>query len=99
MTSLPMKPSEHLVAITLKYGAYLSFALLLAAVALGVAGMQTPAASAAKAGILVLLATPMLRIIAALVMYAGQKDRKMVLVSAALLVIVVTASVLGVQMH
>ncbi|MEO5935868.1 MAG: DUF1634 domain-containing protein [Terriglobales bacterium] len=94
-----MKPSEHLVAITLKYGAYLSFALLVAAVALGVAGMQTPAAYAAKAGILVLLATPMLRIIAALVMYAGQKDRKMVLVSAALLVIVVTASVLGVGMH
>ncbi|MEO6119587.1 MAG: DUF1634 domain-containing protein, partial [Terriglobales bacterium] len=87
------------VAITLKYGAYLSFALLLVAVALGVAGLQTPADYAAKAGILVLLATPMLRIIAALVMYAGQKDRKMVLVSAALLVIVVTASVLGVQMH
>ncbi len=99
MTSLPMKPSEHLVAMTLKYGAYASFALLLIAVALGVAGLQTPAAYAAKAGILVLLATPMLRIIAALVMYAGQKDRKMVLVSAALLVIVVTASVLGVGMH
>ncbi len=99
MKSSPIKPSEHLVAMTLRYGAYASFALLLAAVALGVAGVQTPAAYAAKAGILVLLATPMLRIIAALVMYAGQKDRKMVLVSAALLVIVVTASVLGVKMH
>ncbi|HUS19673.1 MAG TPA: DUF1634 domain-containing protein [Terriglobales bacterium] len=94
-----MKHSEHLVAITLKYGAYLSFALLLAAVVLGVLGLQQFAGYAATAGILVLLATPMLRIIAALVMYAGLKDRKMVLVSAALLVIVVTASVLGVKMH
>lgn len=99
MTSSPMKPSEHLVAITLKYGAYASFALLLAAVVLGVAGQKGLATFAATVGILVLLATPMLRIIAALVMYAGQKDRKMVLVSAALLVIVVTASVLGVNMH
>lgn len=94
-----MRPSEHLVALTLKYGAYGSFALLLASVALGVAHQVTPATYAAKAGILLLLATPMLRIIAALVMYAGQKDRKMVLVSAALLVIVVGASLLGVGMH
>ena len=91
--------SEHLVAQTLKYGAYSSFVLLLAAVALGVAGIQTAAAYAAKAGVLVLLATPMLRIIAALVMYAELMNKKMVWVSAALLVIVVSASVLGVRMH
>jgi uncharacterized membrane protein len=94
-----MKHSEHLVAQTLKYGAYASFVLLLAAVVLGVAGAQTLATYAAQAGIITLLATPMLRIIAALVMYAEQKDKKMVLVSAALLVIVVTASMLGVKMH
>jgi uncharacterized membrane protein len=94
-----MKHSEHLIAQTLKFGAYGSFALLLAAVALGVAGAQTTAGYAAKAGIITLLATPMLRIIAALVMYAEAKDRKMVLVSVALLVIVVTASLLGVNMH
>lgn len=94
-----MKHSEHFVAQTLKFGAYASFALLLAAVALGVAGAQAVAGYAAKAGIITLLATPMLRIVAALVMYAEARDKKMVLVSAALLVIVLTASVLGVQMH
>lgn len=94
-----MKHSEHLVAQTLKYGAYTSFALLLVAAALGIAQQPVPATYAAQAGIITLLATPMLRIIAALVMYAGLKDRKMVLVSAALLVIVITASLLGLKMH
>ena len=93
-----MKHSERLVAMTLKYGAYASFALLLMSVVLGVAGVTALATYAAKAGILTLLATPMLRIIAALVMYAEAKDKKMMLVSAALLVIVVSASVLGVKM-
>jgi uncharacterized membrane protein len=93
-----MKHSERLVALTLKYGAYISFALLIAAVVLGVVGAQELSGHAATSGVLILLATPMLRIIAALVMYSGLKDRKMVLVSAALLVIVVTASLLGVNL-
>jgi uncharacterized membrane protein len=94
-----MNHPERLVALTLKYGAYISFALLIAAVILGLAGVSSAAGYAAKAGVLLLLATPMLRIIAALVMYAGLKDTKMVLVSLALLVIVVTASALGIGMH
>ena len=94
-----MKATDHWVAMTLQVGAYLSFTLLLIAVAMGLAGLSAPALMIAKAGVIVLLVTPMLRIVAAMLMYISEHDRKMVFVSLTLLLVVITASVLGVVMH
>jgi uncharacterized membrane protein len=98
-----MKPgllqSEGLVALTLRLGAHTSFALLLIAVALALAGLRDIAMALASAGVLVLLATPLLRIVAAMVMFLKAQDMKMTLVSVVLLVVVITASILGVKLH
>jgi uncharacterized membrane protein len=91
--------SERLVAWTLRVGAYGSFGLLTLAAILRVADQHSLALWMARAGILVLLATPTVRIIAALVMFAHQRDWKMVWVSTGVLLIVVLASLSGMSLH
>jgi uncharacterized membrane protein len=53
----------------------------------------------AKAGIIFLMATPTVRIIAALAMYIAARDKKMIAVSAGVLTIVIVSSILGLKMH
>jgi hypothetical protein len=91
--------SQGLVAWTLRVGAYGSFALLVTAAVLKLAGQAIPSMSVARAGILVLLATPTVRIIAALMMFAARREWRMVLVSLGVLAIVVLASVGGMMLH
>jgi hypothetical protein len=91
--------SQRLVAWTLRVGAYGSFALLVAAAVLKLAGQAAPSMSVARAGILVLLATPTVRIIAALMMFTARREWRMVLVSLGVLAIVVLASVGGMKLH
>jgi hypothetical protein len=88
---------EKWVAWALRGGAYISFTLLLiTAVA---ALLHSPAAAMlARVGILCLLATPLVRIVTALWMYAVEKDRRMVVISATVLAILVVSSVLGVEL-
>jgi uncharacterized membrane protein len=91
--------SERLVSWTLRLGAYGSFALLLLAAVLKIAGLAEPGMRMATWGILLLIATPTVRIIAALVMFAVQRDKKMVLVSVGVLLIVVLSSVAGMRLR
>ncbi len=91
--------SQRLVAWTLRVGAYGSFALLVTAAVLKLADQAAPSMSVARAGILVLLATPTVRIVAALVMFTARREWKMVLVSFGVLAIVVLASVGGMKLH
>ena len=90
---------EKLVSWTLRAGAYGSFALLLAAATLKITGQVEAGMDVAKWGILLLIATPTVRIIAALVMFAIERDKKMVLVSMGVLLIVVLSSVAGMSLH
>jgi uncharacterized membrane protein len=91
--------SEKLVSWTLRAGAYGSFALLLAAAALKIAGQVHPGMRVATWGVLLLIATPTVRIIAALAMFAIERDKKMVLVSTGVLLIVVLSSIAGMKLH
>ncbi len=87
--------TDHILALTLKAGAYTSFVLILAGVLL------TPVSSAApilaKAGVLVLLATPVLRIMVAGIQFLRERDLKYALVSFGVLSIVALAYWLGIQ--
>ncbi len=87
--------TDHILALTLKAGAYTSFVLILAGVLL------TPvfawATMLAKAGVVVLLATPVLRIIVAGIQFLRERDLKYALVSFGVLSIVVLAYWLGIQ--
>jgi hypothetical protein len=90
---------EKLVSWTLRVGAYGSFALLLAAAVFKIAGEVGTGMAVAKWGILLLIATPTVRIVAALAMFAIERDKKMVLVSIGVLLIVVLSSVAGMNLH
>jgi uncharacterized membrane protein len=91
--------SEKLVSWTLRVGAYGSFALLLAAAALKMFGAVDVGMHVATWGIVLLIATPTVRIIAALIMFAIQREMKMVLVSLGVLLIVVLSSFAGMKLY
>jgi uncharacterized membrane protein len=86
------KRDDRILAGTLRTGAYLSFALLVAgllaqAAGSGYAGLIT------RAGILMLMATPVMRIIAACIVFLREGDRKYALISLCVLTIVVLTSI------
>jgi uncharacterized membrane protein len=86
---------DRMLSHTLKLGAYTALALILAGLTL-----QHFAAWGSKitaAGLLVLLATPALRIIVACIQFLHERDFKYALVSFGVLAIVVLAYVLGLQ--
>jgi len=86
---------DRMLSHTLKLGAYTALALVLAGLIL-----QHFAAWGSKitvAGLLVLLATPALRIIVACFQFLHERDFKYALVSFGVLAIVVLAYVLGLQ--
>src|SRR3954469_7495012 len=91
--------SERFVALTLRVGAYGSFALLLVSIATALMGQADIALVFAKAGIIFLMATPTVRIIAALAMYIGVRDKKMIAVALGVLTIVVVSSIVGLKLN
>jgi uncharacterized membrane protein len=95
---MKIEHSEKLVAWALRIGAYGSAALLLIGVALTMAGSSDIGVRVETWGILFLLATPIVRIIAAMAMFALQDERRMVLVSAGVLLIIVLSSWAGMQL-
>lgn len=86
---------DRMLSHTLKLGAYTALALILAGLTL-----QHFAAWGSKitaAGLLVLLATPALRIVVACIQFMHERDFKYALVSFGVLAIVVLAYILGLQ--
>jgi len=88
--------ADRLLALTLKAGAYTSFTLVLAGLALR---WVTPWGSkVVTAGLLVLVFTPGLRIVVACIQFFRERDLKYALVSLGVLGIVILAYCLGIQM-
>ncbi|HSK44897.1 MAG TPA: DUF1634 domain-containing protein [Candidatus Binatia bacterium] len=87
--------ADRVLSLTLKFGAYTAFALIVAGLILQLATRW--GAKVAAAGLLVLLATPVLRIIVACIQFLREHDFKYALVSFGVLAIVVLAYVLGIQ--
>ena len=89
---------DRVLAFTLKAGAYTAFALVVSGLLLRWAMASTPwGGRIAAAGLLVLLATPALRIVVACVQFFRERDLKYALVSLGVLGIVVLAYFLGIQ--
>ncbi|HKV94447.1 MAG TPA: DUF1634 domain-containing protein [Candidatus Angelobacter sp.] len=87
--------ADRILSHTLKAGAYTAFALIVAGLLLRAA---TPwGTTIAKAGLLVLLATPVLRIVVACIQFFRERDKKYALVSLGVLGIVILAYFLGIQ--
>jgi uncharacterized membrane protein len=90
--------SERLIANTLKAGAYLSFALLLVGVGAMFARLDI-GVSFSRIGIIALLIAPVLRILAAMVMYVKERDTKMILVSLWILAVIGLSAFAGIVSH
>jgi uncharacterized membrane protein len=87
--------ADRVLSFTLKFGAYTAFALIVAGLLLQFVVLW--GAKVAAAGLLVLLATPVLRIVVACLQFLREHDFKYALVSFGVLAIVVLAYVLGIQ--
>jgi uncharacterized membrane protein len=87
--------ADRVLSLTLKSGAYTAFALIVAGLVLQFA--VSWGTRVTVAGLVVLLATPVLRIIVAGIQFLRERDFKYALVSFGVLAIVVLAYVLGVQ--
>ena len=87
--------TDHILALTLKIGAYTAFVLIVAGILLQ---YVTPfGRKVTVAGVIVLLATPVLRIIVAGIQFLREHDMKYALVSLGVLCILVLAYFLGIQ--
>jgi uncharacterized membrane protein len=87
--------ADRAVSLTLKAGAYTAFALIMAG--LLVRGSAAWGERVITAGVLVLLATPVLRIVVASIQFLRERDFKYALVSLGVLGIVILAYCLGIQ--
>lgn len=85
--------ADRVLSLTLKFGAYSAFALIVAGLILQLAVPWGTKVTAV--GLLVLLATPALRIIVACLQFLHERDFKYALVSFGVLAVVVLAYVLG----
>jgi uncharacterized membrane protein len=87
--------ADRALALTLKAGAYAAFGLIITGLLLRTV---TPwSARITTGGLLVLLATPVLRIVVASIQFFRERDFKYALVSLGVLGIVVLAYFLGIQ--
>ncbi len=84
--------TDHALALTLKIGAYSAFFCIVVGLALHFMGLGD---RVTIAGMIVLLATPVLRIVVAAVQFLRERDVAYVLVSLGVLGIIVLAYVLG----
>jgi len=87
--------ADRVLSLTLKFGAYTALVLTVAGLVLQLAVPWGTKVTAV--GLLVLLATPALRIIVACLQFLRERDFKYALVSFGVLAIVVLAYVLGIQ--
>ena len=87
--------ADRVLSLTLKGGAYTAFAFIVAGLLLR---WLTPAGNViTKLGLLILLATPVLRIVVACIQFFRERDFKYALVSLGVLAIVILAYCLGIQ--
>jgi Protein of unknown function (DUF1634) len=87
--------ADRILALTLKAGAYTAFALTVIAVFVRRSAPWN--ARIAASGLLVLLATPVLRIVVACIQFSRERDLKYALVSLGVLGIVILAYCLGIK--
>jgi uncharacterized membrane protein len=87
--------ADRVLSLTLKFGAYTALALIVAGLMLR---FFVPwGVKVTSAGLLVLLITPALRVVAACVQFLRERDFKYALVSFGVLAIVLLAYFLGIQ--
>ena len=86
---------DRIVAAVLRWGAYGSFVIVAAGILLGLKNAQL-GSELVRIGLLLLIATPVSRIIALLITFLLDRDKKYALISFTVLLIVVLSSLYGI---
>jgi len=89
---------DIIVAAVLRWGAYGSFAIVCAGLLLGLHDARL-GSGVVRIGLLVLIATPVSRIVTLFITFLMDKDKKYALISFTVLLIVVLSSVYGIASH
>ena len=89
---------DTIVAAVLRWGAYGSFAIVCAGLLLGLRDAAM-GGELVRIGLLVLIATPVSRIVTLFITFLLDKDKRYALISFTVLLIVVLSSVYGIASH
>jgi len=90
---------DSIVASTLRWGAYASFAVLFAALVVTPFVSAQTSGAIYRIGVLVMMATPGTRVLIALLVFLRERDYKYSLVAAGVLLILILGSVFGIGEH
>ncbi len=89
------RSEDRAVGLVLRIGAYASIALLLVAGLLALVGLKAVGAHVAEVGIVVLMCTPITRVLVAAIVFWYEGDRHYAFVSLGVFVILVVTSTLA----
>ena len=90
---------DRAVALVLRVGAFGCFAIMLAGVSVGLFDGGHVSLGIERAGVLLMLATPVVRVIVACFLFFREKDWKYGWISLGVLVILMLGSVFGIGEH
>jgi len=90
---------DRAVGLVLGIGAVGCFLIMLAGLMVGLFGSQHVSLGIERAGVLLMLATPVVRVIVACFLFFREKDRKYGWISLGVLVILMLGSVFGIGEH
>ena len=90
---------DRAVALVLRVGAFGCFAIMLAGVSVGLFVSGRVPLNIERAGVLLMLATPVVRVIVACFLFFREKDWKYGWISLGVLVILMLGSVFGIGEH
>jgi uncharacterized membrane protein len=99
MSQLREPAFDRQVALVLRIGAYSGFFIMLAGLIVGLFATAEMAFGIERVGVLVMLATPVIRVIVACVLFLREKDWRYGAISFGVLVILLLSAVFGIGEH
>jgi len=99
MSQLREPAFDRAVALVLRTGAFACFVIMLAGLMASLFTSSHVPIAIERAGVLLMLATPVVRVIVACYLFFREKDRKYGLISFGVLVILLLGSVFGLGEH
>jgi uncharacterized membrane protein len=99
MSQLREPAFDRIVASVLRTGAYACFFIMLAGLIVGVVTKGSIALEIEKVGVLLMLATPVVRVVVACFLFFREKDYRYGWISLGVLVILMLGAVFGIGEH
>jgi uncharacterized membrane protein len=99
MSQLREPAFDRQVALVLRIGAYGGFLIMLAGLFVGLSARDEMAFAIERLGVLVMLATPVIRVVVASVLFLSEKDWKYGAISFGVLLILILSAVFGIGEH